>query len=80
MTNLNDIYIAFRFNTYSDGTANVTGKFWKLKLERGNNATDWTPAPEDSLESVDVEILSLYIANIPIGRLLVHHSSDMGER
>lgn len=55
VTNLNDIYIAFRFNTYSDGTANVTGKFWKLKLERGNNATDWTPAPEDSLESVDVE-------------------------
>lgn len=55
VTNLNDIYIAFRFNTYSDGTANVTGKFWNLKLERGNNATDWTPAPEDSLESVDVE-------------------------
>lgn len=54
-TNLNDIYIAFRFNTYSDGTANVTGKFWNLKLERGNVATDWTPAPEDSLESVDVE-------------------------
>lgn len=52
---LDDIYIAFRFNTYSDGTANVTGKFWNLKLERGNVATDWTPAPEDSLESVDVE-------------------------
>jgi hypothetical protein len=55
VANLNDIYIAFRFNTYSDGTANVTGKFWNLKLERGNVATDWTPAPEDSLESVDVE-------------------------
>lgn len=47
VANLNDIYIAFRFNTYSDGTANVTGKFWNLKLERGNTATDWTPAPED---------------------------------
>lgn len=55
VTNLDDIYIAFRFNTYSDGTANVTGKFWNLKLEKGNTATDWTPAPEDSLESVDVE-------------------------
>lgn len=55
VANLHVIYIAFRFNTYSDGTANVTGKFWNLKLERGNNATDWTPAPEDSLESVDVE-------------------------
>lgn len=47
VANLHDIYIAFRFNTYSDGTANVTGKFWNLKLERGNNTTDWTPAPED---------------------------------
>lgn len=55
VSNLDDIYIAFRFNTYSDGTANVTGKFWNLKLERGNTATDWTPAPEDGLESVDVE-------------------------
>lgn len=26
-----------------------------IKLERGNIATDWTPAPEDSLETVDVE-------------------------
>ncbi len=55
VTNLDDIYIAFRFNTYSDGAANVTGKFWNLKLEKGNTATDWTPAPEDGLESVDVE-------------------------
>ena len=55
VTNLDDIYIAFRFNTYSDGNANVTGKFWNLKLERGNVATDWTPAPEDSFKSVDVE-------------------------
>lgn len=26
-----------------------------LKLERGNKATDWTPAPEDSIVKVDVE-------------------------
>ena len=29
---------------------------WRLhKLEKGNKATDWTPAPEDNIESVDVE-------------------------
>lgn len=26
-----------------------------LKLEKGNIATDWTPAPEDALDTVDVE-------------------------
>lgn len=40
-------YLAFRFNTYSDGTETFTYKFWGLKLELGNKATDWTPAPED---------------------------------
>lgn len=29
---------------------------WKeFKVERGNKATDWTPAPEDSIAKVDVE-------------------------
>lgn len=27
----------------------------QIKLEKGNKATDWTPAPEDSIQSVDVE-------------------------
>ena len=29
--------------------------FRNIKIEKGNVATAWTPAPEDSLESVDVE-------------------------
>lgn len=41
-------YLAFRFNTYSDGTETFTYKLWGIKLELGNIATDWTPAPEDS--------------------------------
>lgn len=40
-------YLAFRFNTYSNGTETFTYKLWGLKLELGNEATDWTPAPED---------------------------------
>lgn len=44
---LEDIYIGFRFNSYSDNETSVTAKFWDLKLEKGNKATDWTPAPED---------------------------------
>lgn len=47
VSDLSDIYIGFRFNTYSNGSDSVTGKFWNLKLEKGNKPTDWTPAPED---------------------------------
>ncbi len=45
-------------NTYftnMNSNPGVWYQFKNLKLERGNVATDWTPAPEDSLESVDVE-------------------------
>jgi hypothetical protein len=45
-------------NTYftsMDSTPGVWYQFKNLKLEEGNVATAWTPAPEDSLASVDVE-------------------------
>lgn len=45
-------YLAFRFNTYSDGTEVFTYKLWDVKLELGNIATDWTPAPEDVDEGI----------------------------
>ena len=38
-------------NTISNANAYVCG----LKLEKGNKATDWTPAPEDNIGQVDVE-------------------------
>ena len=38
---------------YSDGTGKLRLK--NLKVERGNKATDWTPAPEDNIAKVDVE-------------------------
>ncbi len=39
--------------TATSPTEEIT--YWGLKLEKGNKATDWTPAPEDSIKSVDVE-------------------------
>lgn len=36
-------------NTTTDLTETV--EFWGLKLEKGNRATDWTPAPEDMATS-----------------------------
>lgn len=42
----------------SDGTGKLRLK--NLKVERGNKATDWTPAPEDAIASVDVEY---YLSN-----------------
>lgn len=38
-------------------TRDFTGDvyFCDLKLEKGNKATDWTPAPEDSIAKIDVE-------------------------
>lgn len=57
-------YLVFRFNTYSDGIETFTYKLWGLKLERGNIATDWTPAPED-----------LLLAPYPVGSIYISTSS-----
>ena len=43
------------YNSYADATAKVTFRMKNVKLEKGNKATDWTPAPEDSIAKVDVE-------------------------
>lgn len=37
------------------GDKSVTVQACGLKFEKGNNATDWTPAPEDNIAKVDVE-------------------------
>ena len=43
------------YNSNPDVEASFTARFKNVKLERGNIATDWTPAPED----VDSQIQSL---------------------
>lgn len=45
-------------NTYFAGmnsNVGVSYQFKNLKIEKGNTATDWTPAPEDYVSFVDVE-------------------------
>lgn len=36
-----------RVNQYSDGTNSYTIRLWDIKLEKGQSASGWTPAPED---------------------------------
>lgn len=40
-----------RVNTYHPGSTNQV-KAWKIKIEKGNKATDWSPAPEDTSEEI----------------------------
>ena len=44
-------YLTIRVNNYNtNGTTSVTHKYWDFKVELGNKATDWTPAPEDKAD------------------------------
>lgn len=36
-----------RVNQYSDGTNSYTIRLWDIKLEKGQSASGWSPAPED---------------------------------
>lgn len=46
-------YLTIRVNNYNtNGTTSVTHKYWDFKVELGNKATDWTPAPEDIQENI----------------------------
>ena len=48
-------------------TASSTNRIDKIKLEKGNIATDWTPAPEDTdakISDVNITISNLKIPNI----------------
>ena len=45
------VYVGFGFHT---GAVIQEGTVY-LKLEKGNVATDWSPAPEDAMDDVDVE-------------------------
>ncbi|MEY8256374.1 hypothetical protein AAK706_01425 [Erysipelotrichaceae bacterium 66-17] len=47
LANLSELYFCFRFNTYSDGTDEVTGKFWDLMIEYGDKKHDYRPNPAD---------------------------------
>ncbi len=43
VSGVTELYCCFRFNTYSDGSTNLTGKFWDLMLEFGDKKHDYRP-------------------------------------
>ena len=47
VSGVTELYCCFRFNTYSDGSTNLTGKFWDLMLEFGDKKHDYRPNPAD---------------------------------
>lgn len=47
-------------NIRHDGVQSGSVQWKEFKVEKGNIATDWTPAPEDGIASVDVEY---YLSN-----------------
>lgn len=49
------IIMRLRVDIHSNGNTRYSYKYWDFKVEKGNIATDWTPAPEDNIASVDVE-------------------------
>lgn len=42
--------IMFGIDIHSDNSTEYSYKYWDFKAERGNKATDWTPAPEDKAD------------------------------
>lgn len=44
-----------RANTYADTDNPVTMSFWDFKFEKGNKPTDWSPAPEDIDNELDLK-------------------------
>ena len=51
-----------RLNSWSQ-RVDVDRKVWNLKLEKGNTATDWSPAPEDTdakIDYVESEMIQRY--------------------
>ena len=47
------VSITLRIDVHGDGKTVYPVKYWNFKLELGNIATDWTPAPEDVDEGIN---------------------------
>ncbi len=49
----NVAYVRPRFGIYDKSKVNTPSYIWNTKLEKGNKATAWTPAPEDVNAAID---------------------------
>ena len=52
-----------RVNTYSDGTTNVSRKFWDFKLDSGSTATPWMPSESEVKTSDYPNYIGIYSDN-----------------
>ena len=54
------------YNSNADVEASFTARIKNVKLEKGNIATDWTPAPEDTFEEGTKHPKSIFTNTIPV--------------
>lgn len=57
-TKSTETHMSVRVNNYSNGTDNLTIKYWQIKIEKGSKATPWCP------NSNDPEYTSFFSADI----------------
>lgn len=81
----NNLYVQPQRNVYHNSN-DIKIKYWDIKLEIGNKATDWTPAPEDvdaSIAAVNKKVnnaqLEIDTANGKIATL-TSETSSLGTR
>lgn len=64
------------YNSNADVSASITFRIKNLKLEKGNKATDWTPAPEDidsAIETVNTTLIKSLSAS---GKVITYTKGD----
>ena len=63
----------------SKQTTNNTVQYKEAKFERGNKPTDWTPAPEDVEEKIEVNTTAISVAQGQISGLISESSIIKGD-
>ena len=69
-------YFAWRLRNEKIATAI---RFKEVKLEKGNKATDWTPAPEDIEEKIQANTTAITIAQDSISGLITENTITKGD-
>lgn len=73
-----DIHGGLGLGVYQKEIEGQSIQFRKLKLERGNVATDWTPAPEDTALDIGNSTQSTDISKIPVTHRLCVIDTNTG--
>ncbi|MGG7059830.1 hypothetical protein ACQPUZ_16310 [Clostridium tertium] len=74
------VQIALYIQNKDSTLTTTTNEYYKeLKFEKGNKATDWTPAPEDTEEKIEANTTSIIIAQGKIDGLIKETSITKGD-